>query len=491
LAIIVAGLLLARAGSAASVVLVPIDARAAGQPFPHFWEQMLGSGRAALALRAEYRRDVALVKAVSDFRYVRFHGILDDDVGVYEGQAHGQPLYNFTYVDQIYDGLLAAGVRPFVELSFMPRKMAARPARHSFWYHPIVSPPKDYRRWDALMRAFVTHLERRYGATEVRRWYFEVWNEPNLDFWTGRPKQTAYWTLYDHTARALKSVDPRVRVGGPATAQAAWISAFLRHAAHDHVPVDFVSTHVYADDTSHNVFGRPGHIPRDQMVCRAVRKVHDEILGSPYPRLPLIMSEFNATYMNSGLTDSVYMGPWLAAVASQCDGLTSMMSYWTFSDVFEEQGVPERPLWGGFGLLTIGSVPKPAYNAFAMLHELGKTRIPDEQSGVLITRRRDGDLAVALWNPFVHGQQKGSHTFLLKMTSSPLPRQAQVQILDAARGDLNSAYLQMGKPRYPTPAQYRQLQEAARLPPPWQMPVKDGAVQVTVPQSGLALVILH
>jgi len=165
LAIIVAGLLLARAGSAASVVLVPIDARAAGQPFPHFWEQMLGSGRAALALRAEYRRDVALVKAVGDFRYVRFHGILDDDVGVYEGQAHGQPLYNFTYVDQIYDGLLAAGVRPFVELSFMPRKMAARPARHSFWYHPIVSPPKDYRRWDALMRAFVTHLERRYGAT--------------------------------------------------------------------------------------------------------------------------------------------------------------------------------------------------------------------------------------------------------------------------------------------------------------------------------------
>jgi xylan 1,4-beta-xylosidase len=491
LAIIAAGLMLTRLAAAQPVIRVTIDARAAGRPFPHFWEQMFGSGHAVLALRAEYRRDLGLVKAVTDFRYVRFHGILDDEVGVYDGEAHGQPLYNFTYVDQIYDGLLAAGVRPFVELSFMPRRLAAKRARHPFWYHPIVSPPRDYRRWDALIRAFVAHLEGRYGAAEVRQWYFEVWNEPNLDFWSGVPKQATYWKLYDHTARAVKSVDPRLRVGGPATAQTAWVSAFLRHAARDHVPVDFVSTHVYADDTSRHIFGRPGRIPRDQMVCRAVHKVHEEILASPYPHLPLIMSEFNATYMNSGLTDTLYMGPWLANLASQCDGLTSMMSYWTFSDVFEEQGVPQRPLWGGFGLLTIGSVPKPAYNAFAMLHQLGEVRIPDTQPGVLITRRRDGDLAVALWNPFVSGLQRGTHLFVLQLSSPPFPRQAQVQMLDAARGDLYSAYVHMGEPRYPTQAQYRQLQEAGRLPPPRQVPIKDGEVRVTVPQSGLALVILH
>lgn len=490
-AILVAGLMLSPAAGAQAVIRVPLDARAPGRPFPHFWEQMFGSGHAVLALRAEYRHDVGLVRAVTDFRYVRFHGILDDEVGVYDGEADGQPRYNFTYVDEIYDGLLAAGVRPFVELGFMPRRLAARPARHSFWYHPIVSPPKDYRQWDALIRAFVTHLEHRYGAAEVRQWYFEVWNEPNLDFWRGRPKQATYWKLYDHTARAVKSVDPRLRVGGPATAQTAWIGAFLRHAAHDHVPVDFVSTHVYADDTSLNVFGRPGHVPRDRMVCRAAHKVHDAILASPYPHLPLIMSEFNATYMNSGLTDSVYMGPWLAALAGQCDGLTRMMSYWTFSDVFEEQGVPERPLWGGFGLVGIGSVPKPAYNAFAMLHQLGEARIPDAQPGVLVTRRPDGDLAVALWNPFVDGQQRGTHTFLLQLSSPPFPRQAQVQILDAARGDLNAAYMRMGRPRYPTAAQYRQLRQAARLPPPWQVPIDNGILRVTVPESGLALVILH
>ena len=490
-AIIAAGLLLAGSAAASPVIQVPIDVGAPARPFPHFWEQMFGSGRATLALRAAYGRDVGLVKAVTDFRYVRFHGILDDDVGVYDGQADGQPVYNFTYVDQIYDGLLAAGVRPFVELSFMPRQLAAKPVRQSFWYRPFVSPPKDYRRWDGLIRALAAHLEQRYGAAEVRQWYFEVWNEPNLDFWAGRPKQATYWALYDHTARALKAVDPRLRVGGPATAQTAWITAFLRHTAEEHVPVDFVSTHVYADDTSLNVFGHGGHVPRDQMVCRAVRKVHREILASPQPHLPLLMSEFNATYTNSGLTDGVYMGPWLAALASRCDGLTRMMSYWTFSDVFEEQGVPRRPLWGGYGLVGIGSVPKPAYNAFAMLHQLGDTRIPAEQPGVLITRRRDGTLAIALWNPFVDGKQRGSHTFVLQLSSSPSASQAEVQVLDAARGDVYAAYMKMGLPRYPTAAQYAQLRQAARLPPPWQVPVRDGAVRVTVPESGLALVILH
>lgn len=492
-AIVAAALMLTRMTAAQPLIRVPLDPRATGRPFPHFWEQIFGSGHALLALRAGYRRDLRLVKAVTDFRYVRFHGILDDEVGVYDGEAHGRPLYNFTYVDQIYDGLLAGGVRPFVELSFMPRQLAAKPMRHWFSYHPLVSPPRSYRRWDALIRAFILHLERRYGATEVRQWYFEVWNEPNLDFWTGVPKQASYWQLYDHTARAVKSVDARLRVGGPATAQTAWIGAFLQHAAREGVPVDFVSTHVYATDTSLDVFGHPGLIPRDEMVCRAVRKVHDEILASATPHVPLIVSEYNAaTYANGrGLTDSLYMGPWLAQTASECDGLTRMMAYWTFSDVFEERGVPERPLWGGFGLLTIGSVPKPAYNALAMLHQLGEVRLPDAQPGVLVTRKRDGDLAVALWNPFIDGEQRGARTFVLRLTGAPFARRATVQILDGARGDLHAAYRQMGAPRYPTAAQYRQLRKAARLPPAWQVMVKGGEVRVRVPPSALALVILH
>ncbi len=202
---------------------ITIDATAPTRPFPHFWERMFGSGRAALSLRESYRDDLRAVRDISAVGYVRFHGIFLDELGFYGEGPKGEPSYNFSYIDQVYDGLLANGVRPFVELSFMPRQLAQRDVRQSFWYRPIPSPPKSYKRWDALIDAFARHLVERYGIDEVSRWYFEVWNEPNLDFWAGEPKQSTYWTLYEHTARALKAVDTRLRVGGPATAQAAWV----------------------------------------------------------------------------------------------------------------------------------------------------------------------------------------------------------------------------------------------------------------------------
>jgi xylan 1,4-beta-xylosidase len=203
-----------------------------------------------------------------------------------------------------------------------------------------------------------------------------VWNEPNLDFWAGSPKQSTYWTLYEHTAKSLKAVDPRLRVGGPATAQAAWVAAFLRHCNENHVPVDFVSTHVYGDDTPKDVFGLRGPVMRREMVCRAVQKVHGEIQASPLPAVPLIWTEFNASWSNHPeVTDAPYMGPWLAETIRQCDGLLQDMSYWSFSDVFEEQGVVKKPFYGGFGLIAAGGIPKPAFNAFALLHRLGEQRL--------------------------------------------------------------------------------------------------------------------
>ncbi len=217
-----------------------IDAKAPTTPFPHFWEQTFGSGRAILSLRQSYRDDIRSVKQVTDFRSVRFHGIFLDEVGLYDPDAvtqnpglppekvKGAGVYNFSYIDQIYDGLLESGVRPFVELSFMPRKMAADPNQtQSFFYKPVVSPPKDYAVWDAMITAFGQHLIERYGADEVATWDFEVWNEPNLDFWGGRPNMPTYFELYDHTAVALKKASGRIRVGGPATAQAAYVAEFL------------------------------------------------------------------------------------------------------------------------------------------------------------------------------------------------------------------------------------------------------------------------
>ena len=302
-------------------VQIRIDAKAQGTPFPHFWEQMFGSGRAVLALRDDYRADLAAVRQATGFGYIRFHGIFDDDVGLFHLDGNGKPVYNFSYVDEIYDGLLDRGIRPFVELSFMPADMTSDPkALQAFWYHPNIAPPKDYALWDGMIGAFAHHLIERYGIEEVSQWYFEVWNEPN-GFWAGKPVQATYFTLYDHTARALKAVSPRLRVGGPATAQGAMVTAFLAHTHAQQVPVDFVSTHVYGDDKAQDVFHTDERIPRSDMVCRTVDKVHGEIEASPTPKLPFIMSEFNASYANlPNVTDTVYMGPWIANTIRECAG---------------------------------------------------------------------------------------------------------------------------------------------------------------------------
>jgi xylan 1,4-beta-xylosidase len=467
---------------------VTIDAHAATEPFPHFWEQMFGSGRAILSLRQGYREDLDATKKITDFQYVRFHAILHDEVGVYDEDAQGNPIYNFSYVDQIYDGLLANGVRPFVEISFMPKKLASKLDYHAFWYKQIVSPPKDYAKWDALISAFAKHLVERYGIDEVSKWYFEVWNEPNIDFWTGRPAQQTYFELYDHTARALKSVNEKIRVGGPATAQAAWVDAMIAHATQNDVPLDFVSTHVYGNDASQDVFGDKREIAPHQMVAAAVQKVHDQIKASAKPNMPLIWSEFNATYMNeSSITDSIYMGPWMADTIRQCDGLVNMMSYWTFSDVFEEQGVVKTPFYGGYGLIAEDGIPKPAFRVFADLHTLGDERIKVPQDDVLVTRRKDGTLVIAAWNlvePNASGPEKTIEFTLNGVHAS----RAVIRRVDAQHGDTLDAWKQMGSPRYPTKQQVDALKKASDPGPAETVALKDHVLTLTVPSSGLAVV---
>ncbi len=479
--------------------VVVIDALAPAHAFPHFWEKMFGSGRAIVTLRESYRHDLREVKQITGFEYVRFHAIFHDEVGAYDEDAQGHPLYNFTYVDQIYDGLLANGVRPFIELSFMPKKLAAREALHPFWYKPNVSPPKDWDKWDDLIAQFARHLVDRYGLDEVSQWYFEVWNEPNLDFWAGSPKQASYWQLYDHTARSLKQVNPRLRVGGPATAQAAWVDAFIRHCAENKVPVDFVSSHVYGNDRAQDVFGTDEKIPRDQMVCRAVKKVHDQILSSTMSSLPLIWTEYNASYFfDPAITDSIYMGPWMADTIRQCDGLTDMMSYWTFTDIFEEQGVVKQPFYGGFGLIATGGIPKPAYNAFKLLHQLGDERISVDSNSVLVTRHKDGSLVVAAWNLIPPDQagpsqtgptQSGpAKTINLRFEHLAAGRQAHISIVDRDHGDVHPAYEKMGQPRYPTQEQVKILQQAAQLPPAEIRELSDGGLTLDLAPDGLAVI---
>ncbi|MGB7556696.1 MAG: glycosyl hydrolase family 39 [Candidatus Korobacteraceae bacterium] len=468
---------------------IAIDAAGPTHPFPHFWEQMFGSGRAILSLRESYRRDLRWVREITGFRYVRFHAILDDEVGIYGEDKQGRPVYNFSYVDQIYDGLLANNVKPFVELSFMPYKLAARQDLQSFWYHPNVSPAKDYAKWDDMITQLMKHLVDRYGIDEVANWYFEVWNEPNLDFWSGTPRQETYFELYDHTARDIKAVSPRLRVGGPATAQAAWVDAMIKHAKQTHVLIDFVSTHVYGNDKASDVFHTSENIPRDQMVCRAVKKVHDEIAASALPDLPLIWSEFNAAYDNQvEVTDSIYMAPWLATTISQCDGLTQMMSYWTFSDVFEEQGVVKEPFYGGFGLLAAGGIPKPSFYAFQVLHHLGDQRIENNSPDVLVTKTSGGTLIIALWNITDPGSAGTPRTVKLDIKGVKPDSGVRISRVDVDHGNTLALYAKMGKPRYPTPTQIGELRQQSQLPDPEYNELKDGSLTLQLPVNGLAVV---
>jgi len=469
---------------AASVIT--IDANAAAHPLPHFWEQMFGSGRAVLALREDYRRDLRDVKQVTGFQYVRFHDILDDDIGVYDQDKDGKAILNFSYVDEIYDGLLAAGVKPFVELSFMPSKLSAKTIPQAFWYHPNVAPPQDYERWGALVEAFTRHLVERYGIEEVATWYFEVWNEPNLDFWAGEPRQETYFQLYDHAATAIKRVNARLRVGGPASAQAAWVAAFLKHCAVNQVPVDFASTHVYGNDKAEDVFGTHEEIPRNQMVCRAVKKVHEEIAASAYPKIPLIWSEFNASYMlETAVTDSTYMGPWMAETIQQCDGLVDTMSYWSFSDVFDEQGVVKTPFYGGYGLIAAYGLPKPAYAAFAVLHKLGTERIAVDSDSALATRAGK-KLVVAVWN-YAPPEGGGSARETTLEFVHGSAKKAVIWRVDSGHGDMRAAYAKMGSPRYPTLAQITELRKAAALVPE-KRKIDSGRLTLELPAQGLAVV---
>jgi xylan 1,4-beta-xylosidase len=488
---VVAIVMLLLAGAAAQTSPIVIDANAPGAPFPHFWEEMFGSGRAILSLRQGYRDDLREVKKVTDFRYVRFHNVLHDEVGVYDEDRQGKPIYNFTYVDQIYDGLLQQGVRPVVEISFTPKKLASDPnALHPFWYKQNVSPPKDYAKWDDLIRAFARHLVERYGLGEVAQWYFEVWNEPNIDFWAGEPKQPTYFELYDHTARALKSVSPLLRVGGPATAAADWVDAFLAHLVQRNVPIDFVSSHGYADDTEEHLFHNNAPVPMEQRVCRAIVKVRGQIKASGHPHLPLFWTEWNVPGRDE-LRDTTYVAPAVAYDILQCDGSVDMMSFWTFDDVFEEDGPPHDSFHGGFGLIAAGGIKKPSYFGFSLLHQLGYERLANSAQNALVTRRADGTLVIAVWNlgPPQPGAAGGPPVRVqLQLRNIATSATVLIHRADDTHGNTLAIFRRLGSPQYPTPAQKAQINREGELPLPEAATLNNGGLELAIPQNGLAIV---
>jgi len=374
-------------------VSVIVDAVAEGTELATPWVPMIGSERLSQLLckdltggqeiGVELEQALRRMHDEIGVRTVRAHAIFHDDTGVYT-EVDGVPSYDFTTVDAIYDKLLAIGLRPVVELGFMPRDLASDPSKTVFAYGAIISPPKSYERWHDLVRALVQHLVERYGLDEVLTWDFEVWNEANLSvFWSGT--KTEWLHLYDVTAEAVKSVDQRLAIGGPSSAAAGWVDDLLAHAAAEGTPVDFVSTHTY------------GSPPLD---VRASLERHG------YGDARILWTEWGVTPMHfNPINDSVFSGVFLLRGMRSAAGRVDALAYWVASDHFEELGRPPRFLHGGFGLQTVGGLAKPRYHAMSLLSRLGPVELPVTLSGdgggslVEAWASRDRDrIAVLLWN---------------------------------------------------------------------------------------------
>jgi len=364
------------------------------------FNECIGAGRANEGLRADWQQQLAYVKKECGFKYIRMHGLLTDDMAVYREDSKGNPEYNYMYIDALFDYLISIDVKPFVELGFMPQALASG-SKTIFWWRGNVTPPKDYDKWEALVRNLTQHFTDRYGAEEVKSWYFEVWNEPNLDgFWAGT--QQEYFKLYQYAAKGIKSVNKNYRVGGPATAGAAWIPEMIAFCHKNNVPIDFASTHSYGVNQGFlDEFGNSGTVlSKDPMaVSGDVIKSRGEIQGSAIPGLELHYTEWSASYTPADpIHDSYHEAAYILEKLKQAGTAANSMSYWVFTDIFEEAGPRFTPFHGGFGLLTTQGINKPAFYSYQFLNKLGSTQLDNTDTRSWACKDDKGGVQLLLWD---------------------------------------------------------------------------------------------
>lgn len=445
---------------------IHVDVNQVQGPLNRAFQFSVGSDRALIHLRPEHQRDLRFLKDTCDFQYMRFHGLLNEEMQVVKVGDDGKLAYDWTNIDRVYDFLVRdLKIRPVVELGFMPEPLASG-EQTIFWWKGNVTPPKSYEEWDKLVEALTRHLTERYGADEVRQWYFEVWNEPNLDgFWPAG--QAEYFKLYEHTVRAIKKVDPDYRVGGPATAGFGWIQETLDFCDRNEVPIDFIATHAYGamegflDEKGQ---GKTMLAPSPASVVDGLPTVLSTIRSSRKPNLPVQVTEWGPSYSpRDPVHDSYFCAAWILHRLRQLPAGVEAMSYWTFSDQFEEAGIPDKPFHGGFGLLTMQGLPKPAYFAYRFLNELGDTELECDDANVWACRNDSGAVQVLLCD-YTHPQQDSPNAEFfardwpskeiapVKLTVAGLaPREYRASITRVGyrHNDVYTAYLQLGAPSGP------------------------------------------
>ena len=452
---------------------ITVDCQKPKGPNNHYEAVCVGAGRAGELLRKAAVDQLKDVRENCGFQYLRFHGLFHDDMAVYS-EEKGKPVYNFQYVDLAYDAILDTGMKPFVELSFMPAALASG-SKTVFWWKGNVTPPNDYNKWGNLVREFTAHMEQRHGRDEVKQWYFEVWNEPNLPnlFFDGTLAD--YLQLYDVSARAVKSVCADYRVGGPSTAANDWAPELIRHCQTNAIPLDFISTHTYGVRGAVDEFGTKvlTLIPGDDTIAGPVRGVRAKIAKSAMPALPLFYTEWSASYSSrDAVHDSYISAAFILNTLKRCSGFAQAMSYWTYTDVFEEAGPGPTPFHGGFGLINLQGLHKPSYYAYKFLHELGDTELECGDASATVCRSESGVQAL-VWNYTTPKQDAPDNVYFKRdLPAQPIaPAQLTIKNLPAGhyalkvfavgyrRNDVYADFLDLGSPPNPTRQQIQTLNQ--------------------------------
>lgn len=471
-----AGALLGAMSAQAQQRTIRIDAGKPQGPVDRFFDLSIGSDFPGTLARPDSQAQLATAVPELGFRYIRFHAVFHDVLKTVQRKGDAI-VYDWSGIDALYDDLLAKKIKPFVELGFTPEALKTSDNSIFYWKGNTSHPKLDG--WRDLIDAFSRHLLQRYGAKEVRSWYFEVWNEPNLDGFWEKADQKAYFELYDVTARTLKAVDPALRVGGPSTAGAAWVPEFLAHVAASKAPVDFVTTHTYGVDGG--FLDEKGEqdtklSPNKDAIIGDVLKVRKEIAASAFPTLPLYFTEWSTSYTpRDAVHDSYVSAPYILTKLKGVAGAVQGMSYWTYTDLFEEPGPPPTPFHGGFGLMNREGIRKPAWFAYKYLNAMRGQALATGD-GYSLAAKDGGQVAVLVWDWHQPEQKVSNRPFYTRIVPAKAEAPAELAVSGLKPGryrlrvqrtgyrhnDAYSAYIEMGMPKALTPAQLAQLQNATR-----------------------------
>ncbi len=468
--------------------------RTPGAPFLQPWRNAIAVGRAFDLMRADLQSHLRLLQREIGFRFCRFHAVFDDDMDVVLRRPDGTLAFQWRNVDQVYDALLALGLKPFVELNPMPTALASG-TQTMFWYEMNVTPPKDYGEWEQLVEAFTRHLVDRYGIAEVRSWWFEVWNEPNLQgFWSGTKAE--YFQLYDASARALKRVDAGLRVGGPASSKASWLEDMVTHCDETGVPLDFASSHLYPQDEYVDFRDRAGSpYPPGRYFIETVRDAVRRVRAKR-PGLPVHWTEWNTMscastkgidWCNNTTNDALHGAAVAARAMVELDGDLDTLCWWVASDIFAEGGIAQSAFSMTYGLLTIHGIPKAHYHAFSFLARLNGGRLPAQVAGAPasagLAAARDGDaVRVVAWNQrLLEDAAPATWTDTLRVPVAAIGEHLVLTArVGAGAGSAYEHWLAMGAPHDLAPTVERALRTLAE--PAWSTQrLSSNAGHVAVP----------